>query len=418
MIRPAARLAVQKLYQAREDFTGLSQPARDFAWRLSLFYALSSSIMGIYGPYMPVFLEHRGLSPPMIGLMMSLPSFIRVLSTPAITVIYDRCGDARWLVAAIAGAMLVGFILLALTSSLAAIVCAIIIYALVGPAIMPLTDTLAMQGVDGHRLNYGQMRLWGSLAFILATFFGASAIDALGAESLPTILIGMTLFILGGSALLPTPPKAATEKADMVKTARFADIGLLLASPSFAIFMIATSLIQASHALLYSFATLHWQARDISAFHIGGLWGVGVVAEIALFAVATMPLRLFGARGLILVGAASTTFRFFLTGFDPPLPVLYFLQAMHALTFGCAHLGAMYLISEAVPRRLAGTAQGLYAALAFGLAMGLSALASGWLYGAFGVHSFWVMAAIGAVSLWPAWVLWCQRGPLLDEAPQ
>src|SRR5262249_34141478 len=66
-------------------------------------------------------------------------------------------------------------------------------------------------------------------------------------------------------------------------------------SPSFLLFLLAASMIQASHALYYAFGTLHWRAQGFADGTIGALWALGVIAEIALFAVSGNP-RQVGRR--------------------------------------------------------------------------------------------------------------------------
>ena len=70
------------------------------------------------------------------------------------------------------------------------------------------------------------------------------------------------------------------------------------------------------------------------------------------------------------------------------------LQLLHGLTFGAAHLAAMYYLMREVPPGLAATAQGLYGAVAWGAAFGLTMLAAGALYGAYGGGAFFVMAGM------------------------
>jgi MFS transporter, PPP family, 3-phenylpropionic acid transporter len=86
-------------------------------------------------------------------------------------------------------------------------------------------------------------------------------------------------------------------------------------------------------------------------------------------------------------------------GFDPPLAMLLPLQALHGLTFGATHLGAMHFISETVPEAQAGTAQSLYASVTGGIAMGSAMLISGPLYAAYAGRGYWAMALIAAVAL-------------------
>jgi PPP family 3-phenylpropionic acid transporter len=91
------------------------------------------------------------------------------------------------------------------------------------------------------------------------------------------------------------------------------------------------------------------------------------------------------------------------------LPALIAVQLLHALTFGAAHLGAVHFIARRAPPGLAATAQGLYAALSGGLAMGLASLLAGWLYAAVEARAFLAMAAMSAGGLALALALGRQR---------
>ncbi|HKJ62436.1 MAG TPA: MFS transporter, partial [Hyphomicrobiales bacterium] len=101
----------------------------------------------------------------------------------------------------------------------------------------------------------------------------------------------------------------------------------------------------------------------------------------------------------------ASVLRWTATAFDPSLPLLFMVQAMHGITFGAAHLGAMHFLQKAVPRSLAASAQGLYASLTAGVAMGLSSLAAGPLYRSFGGDAFLAMALLSGVGLVAAVIL-------------
>ena len=67
----------------------------------------------------------------------------------------------------------------------------------------------------------------------------------------------------------------------------------LLRNPVFLAVALASALIQSSHALYYGFSTLQWRAAGYDGALIGVLWGLGVAAEVALFAFsARLPKRL------------------------------------------------------------------------------------------------------------------------------
>jgi len=173
----------------------------------------------------------------------------------------------------------------------------------------------------------------------------------------------------------------------------------LLSSRVFLLLLVAGGAVQAAHAVLYTFSTLHWRAQGLSAEWCGLLWAMSVAAEIGLFAFSGAAVKRIGAMQLIGLGGAAAVLRWTAMGFDPPLALLVPLQVLHGLTFGATHLGAMHFMARAVPEGQAGTAQALYAAVTGGLAMGGAILLAGPLYANFGGRAYWAMAALAMVSL-------------------
>jgi PPP family 3-phenylpropionic acid transporter len=68
---------------------------RNFAARVSVLFAAIFVVAGTNLPYLPVWLDWKGLSPREIALITALPLFVRVLVTPAIAFAADRSGDHR-----------------------------------------------------------------------------------------------------------------------------------------------------------------------------------------------------------------------------------------------------------------------------------------------------------------------------------
>jgi PPP family 3-phenylpropionic acid transporter len=86
--------------------------------------------------------------------------------------------------------------------------------------------------------------------------------------------------------------------------------------------------------------------------------------------------------------------RWALMAFDPPLWATAILQCLHAMSFGAAHLAAIYFLSQAVPEDRGATAQGLYAAVVAGLVLGFATIACGPLYRALSGEAYAVMALL------------------------
>ena len=91
--------------------------------------------------------------------------------------------------------------------------------------------------------------------------------------------------------------------------------------------------------------------------------------------------------------------------FDPPLAVLLPLQALHGLTYGATHLGAVHVMSRIVPPEQAGTAQALYASVTAGIAMGLATLLAGALFPQVGGLAYLAMSGLSLLGVAAALVL-------------
>jgi hypothetical protein len=190
-------------------------------------------------------------------------------------------------------------------------------------------------------------------------------------------------------------PRAATGPP---RLSRIDALGLVRSRP-FLTFLVAGGLTSSSHAVLYTFGTLHWRAQGLSTGWSGTLWAISIVAEVALFAWSAAAVERVGPVGLLALGAGASLLRWLVMGLDPPLSVLVPLQVLHAATFGATHVGAIHFIGRNVPETQAGTAQALYASVTGGIAMGAAMLAAGPLYAAHAGAAYWAMAGLAAGGL-------------------
>lgn len=370
-----------------------------FAARLALFYAATFFLSGVKVTYLPVWLDWRGLTAAEIGWITASPLFLRVLATPVICYAADRFAAHRAVLIVLAWSAAGVLVAAQWVSGFWPILLLTLLLALSSTTIMPLTETIAMAGVrrDGH--DYGRMRLWGSLSFIAAGYVAGWGVERFGIGStVQTMLVAAVLVILAAHCM-PLATTAGNETAAPGRRVQPGDIVALLTSWPFACFLIAAGAIQAAHALFYTFGVLLWRQQGLSTLTISGLWAVGVIAEIILFAYSGPVVRAVGAGGLLLAGGVSAALRWTLMAFDPPLGVLIPLQALHGLTFGATHLGAVHFIAAIVPPAQAGTAQALHASVTSGIAMGLATLVAGRLYPEFGGRGYLAMAALSVLGV-------------------
>ena len=384
-------------------------PITALAWRLGFLYAALFLVVGCYLPYIPVWLRYRALDADAIAFLLATPLFVRIVFTPLISILADHVADRRTVLIVLAWGSLFSFMLLWAAPGFWQMFAAMVLLAINWTTIMPLIETVAVSGMRKAGLDYGRVRLWGSVSFIVASLGTGVVIDRFGGSWVLPLLLATVAGLVFATHLVPRNLAAAAGASPRRRRIRLADAAALLRAPVFLLFIAAASLISASHAIYYAFGTLHWRAQGFPAGAIGVLWSIGVVAEIGLFVFSGRIIRVTGAAKLLMLAGLGACLRWLFMAFDPPLLATVALQCLHALSFGAAHVAAIHFLAHAVPEDRAATAQGLYAATVAGLVLGVVTLASGPLYRILGGEAYAVMAALalcgtaGAVLLMRRW---------------
>jgi PPP family 3-phenylpropionic acid transporter len=368
-----------------------------FALRMWAFFAGYFVFSGVSQPFFPVWLQTRGLSEVEIANCVALPALLRVLLTPAAGMFADRAPHRR--MAAIAftvPAMLMlllawparGYVPLLLITG-----AAFTLWALT----LPVAEALALTGVRRFGLDYGRMRLGGSVAFIVANLGSGAILSWLDAGAIYWFMLASLAIASAVAFAMPTTPPAVRALDDRVRP-QARSPRMLLIRPGFLAFLLVGALIQASHAVLYSFGSIHWQQLRFSGFDIGIFWAVGVACEILVFSQSRMAIRIFGPFGILAFGALAAILRWAAYATDPGFLGFAVLQGLHGLTFGGTYLGTQHAIARLIPEELTASAQALYAMVA-GLLLSAATFLAGPLYQALGSYAYLVMIAFPAAAL-------------------
>jgi PPP family 3-phenylpropionic acid transporter len=364
--------------------------------RLSALQAANFAGIGIYMPFMPAWLSAQGLSDRQIGLTLALGMIIRMLTAQPVAGLGDgKRGAVRVLVLLhVLGAA--GYLALTLLPTPSAIIAAMAVIAVINSGVIPLGDHLTMAEVRVRpSLDFARMRLWGSIAFLVMSTLSGFAVAKLGIGIVPVALAAccvVAAFVAfaapehRGSHALPVQD---LDPEDVSARARL----LWLA-------IIASGLINASHATLYGFATLHWRSIGIGDSTIGVLWSVAVVAEIVIFwAMGRRASSSLGAAmGFLAISGLAAALRFAVLPFADTLPLIFGLQMLHAFSFGAQLLGIMAIVSMLAPEGRQARIQGRLSA-ANACLMGLATLASGFAYEGLGAMAFVAMAPVALAGL-------------------
>jgi MFS transporter, PPP family, 3-phenylpropionic acid transporter len=380
-------------------------PARRFATRLALFYGALFGLVGTHLPFFPVWLKAIGIDASWIGVITALPSLTRFTVLPFITGLAEKHRSLRGAMIATAFVSALGFSIIGTLHQPLAVFLAYAVTACLWTPMTPLTDAYALKGVSRYGLNYGPLRLWGSAAFVVGALACGLLVDVIAARHLIWVIAAVAglgaLVSLGLQPLeIAKPVPAATSGA-----------AALLREPGFLAIIVAASLIQGSHAAYYTFASIAWQNSGLGGLTIAGLWALGVIAEIVVFALS--PRFTLSPAMLVVIAALSAVARWLITAQEPPLPVLAVVQLAHGLTFGLTQIGTMGLMVQHVPGHVMARGQG-YLTACTGIVTSIASVLSGAIYAQHGQGVYYLMAAMALVS---AVLMWLARHRL-EHQPQ
>ena len=372
--------------------------------RSSLVFCAAMIVNGMALPFFSVYLKNLGFDDYEIGVIQGVPLIVRVFIMPLAGMLADRLPDRTWVLICSALLSLSTAAGLFATSSFLGV---LLLYTLQGSVYapyIPVAESLFLTGVRRWGYDYGGMRLWGSVAFIVSTLIGGYAIQAWGGG---VVLYGM----LFGFFLMVTMGIAAprTGKGDRAKSAAAAGTApRTLRRKDLQLAMIGVSVVQSSHGMLYTFASIHWLQLGFSGSRIALLWSTGVLAEIVTFFVSKRLYRRFSAWTLMGIGASMALLRWLLFPYPDEYAAFLVLQSMHALTFGFCHIGIQRLIVETVGGEQEASAQGNYY-FYNGSFLALVTFVSGYLNVMFGVHAYTIMALIVVLGMVIAGFGWARQ---------
>jgi PPP family 3-phenylpropionic acid transporter len=364
---------------------------------LSFFYGTAFGMLGSYLPFFPVWLKAVGIEASWIGIITAVPALTRFTVLPLVTAFAERRQATRNAIIVTTCATALGLTLVGTQQQALPLFLIFAVTCCLWTPTAPLTDAYALRGVVHYGLNYGPLRLWGSAAFVAGALLCGWVVDVIAPERLIWIIAATAgLSALASLGLQPIDCPRRSEQAHR-------GAGGLLRDGGFLAIIVASALIQGSHAAYYIFASIVWKQAGFGGLTIAMLWSLGVLAEIVLFALS--PRFALPSAVLVMIGALSAVARWIITAQQPPIAILAIVQLTHGLTFGLTQVGTMGLLVHYVPGHVMARGQG-YLAACSGMVASSTSILSGIVYARYGQGVYYVMAAMAASG---ALVMWLAR---------
>ena len=134
-----------------------------YALRMWLFFAGYFVFGGVAVPFFPVWLDARGLTDVEIAAVIAVPGFLRVVLTPFAGMFADRAPNRRFAVICFTLPAAVIFLFAWPAESFLPILLIVGLSFTVWRLALPVGEALALTGMRRFGLDYGRMRIGGSV---------------------------------------------------------------------------------------------------------------------------------------------------------------------------------------------------------------------------------------------------------------
>lgn len=295
----------------------------------------------------------------------------------------QRIVIVRWGVVA----AIVGFLPIFFDLSYWPLILALAVYSFFWNAVLPQVEVITIHFLADKADYYGRIRLWGSIGFVLFVTVCGWLFDYISITWVPVFMFGLMVAILFSTLTFSEPPSEEKKEKGSIRP-------LLFSLPVLS-FLLVGMLMHTSHGPLYYFYSIFLEQSGYSKAAIGGLWSVGVIAEIVLFIYMHRLIAWLGPRRMLLLSIVLAAVRWIIIGsWVDSIALMFVAQLMHAATFGIFHSVSMHYVHAFFGKEHAGQGQSFYSSICYGVGGVIGAWYSGEVWQHFGPEVCFYTATI------------------------
>ena len=332
---------------------------------LASFYFFYFSVVGVYIIFIPKVLTSFAYSPQEIGILLAAGPLVRFI-LPMLFIrglqLDKRTFNVALVLMSVSGVffynVVENFYQLLVTNLFLGIGLGIV---------LPYVEVVALEFLGKE--NYGKIRLFGSLGFILV------ALVLVKVLSDPKIALVFLLCLLLLTAIIAYIIAHELQKSQQKEPLRIKNDITLIKDYKL---WLGLLFMQLSFGAFYNFFTIYNTDNGISLQTTIYLWSFGVFIEIVMF---YFQARFLQKNLLFLLQMTTliTVLRWFLVfAFAQNTLVLYFSQSLHAFSFALFHSAAIAYLHKHYKHKV--LAQQFFSGIAYGLGGILGAILSGFIY--------------------------------------
>ena len=344
---------------------------------------LQFAIGGAIVPFLVLFFEDRGLGVTQISRIFAGASAMALFFPFFWGMLADRFIPLNRLFIVLNVLVIASLWLLSTQTTFAGLlICFMLFYACYNPSLM-LMNPLCFHHLTNPREEFGRLRAWGSLGWMIPSFGIYVWMVAGSVESFDfTLPLGMLLagVMLACSGTLPHTPTGVVHVGPQHKpgAAYLADLKQLMRSRGYLVILLVYFLVASSFAIQAIYSPALLAEQGLAREWIGISQCPGVILEIILFRWRSLFLNRLSHTNTILLGCGAMLLRHVIFAFSDSLGWLIASHLLTGMVIVFHHIGVSVLVNSIAGPAVRATAQTLLVLCG----SGLGPMAANWCVGA------------------------------------
>lgn len=259
-------------------------------------------------------------------------------------------------------------------------------------------DTWCLETDDDCMQNYGPIRAFGALGFMLGLPVGSFVIAKFGYEYLGIVFAVLSIFNIGLTFFMQD-----AQKHEKSKGLKLHDIKILLADKKFMVVTLMFLIINIISAADIYTAVEKMMMMGADEAMIGMRWSIQTLMELPLFFAGAFLLKKFGDYKLLMFGVSMYIIRFLCYALASTPALLTAATVFQLVTYPLIMITSKTFVDNASPSYMRATGQTVSSAFYLGVSSLITPILAGALATVFGINV--TLVFIGLLGIIPLWLL-------------
>lgn len=358
----------------------------DAGYRRTLLIFLSyNSLMymayAVYSPYLTAQFATWGLNSAQIGILAAMGPVCAILVQPQWAALADRRGNWTGVLQILcvgAGVTLLPYLLF--HQFLPVLLITFLHYSFM-VSIVPLGDTVCVNGIVGTPIRFSTIRMGGTLGYILCVLITAPWIQKNPSLSFilgPLLLWGLCLLVSRMPKVKGAPPAARNMKAALAQLKGKKTLWIILA---------LTAMTQVAMSFYNAFLGVQIVGLGYGSKQIAYATMLSAASEIPVLLLVDRALTRFKVTSIILFSGVMVGLRIFLLYLASGMELIYVAQLLQGVTYMTVYYSCVTYLNREMRPELKATGQSMLALAQVGLGGLLGNIAGGLIAAAVGVKN-------------------------------